>query len=168
MENTLENKVKFMSAHIYCANIYIEFENSPQHNYGQRLTPTVLGHVEFGRQLFFGGTYPNIERAYLELKPLSSISDEDVVYIGSICGDKRPIKDAYDDDTKKYILRKRGLGSLQGIFGIEFNYGHIFNPEYKNSLQIIDYLRSKGYALPWMGLSVKELVNRGWVKLKSE
>lgn len=29
-----------------------------------------------------------------------------------------------------------------------------------------DYLRSKGYALPWMGLSVEDLVEYGWVKLK--
>lgn len=30
----------------------------------------------------------------------------------------------------------------------------------------VDYLRSKGYALPWMGVSVEEQVNRGWVKLR--
>ena len=28
-----------------------------------------------------------------------------------------------------------------------------------------DYLRSKGYALPWMGLSVEEMVDAGWIKL---
>lgn len=32
--------------------------------------------------------------------------------------------------------------------------------------QIQDVLRSLGYALPWMGLSVEDLVNAGWVKLK--
>lgn len=31
---------------------------------------------------------------------------------------------------------------------------------------ITDYLRSKGYALPWMGLSVDEMVQAGWIKLK--
>jgi hypothetical protein len=29
-----------------------------------------------------------------------------------------------------------------------------------------DYLRSKGYALHWMDLSVKDLVEYGWIKLK--
>jgi hypothetical protein len=29
-----------------------------------------------------------------------------------------------------------------------------------------DYLRSKGYALPWMDLSVEDLVEYGWIKLK--
>lgn len=33
-------------------------------------------------------------------------------------------------------------------------------------LQDFDFLRSKGYALPWMDLSVEDLVNYGWVKLK--
>ena len=31
-----------------------------------------------------------------------------------------------------------------------------------------DYLRSKGYALPYMGLSVEKLIEYGWVKLKSK
>ena len=30
----------------------------------------------------------------------------------------------------------------------------------------VDYLRSKGYALPWMGLSVQEMIDAGWIKLK--
>lgn len=29
-----------------------------------------------------------------------------------------------------------------------------------------DYLRSKGYAVPWRDLSVEDLVSYGWVKLK--
>lgn len=32
----------------------------------------------------------------------------------------------------------------------------------------VDYLRSKGYALPWMGLSVEQLISYGWIKLKTE
>lgn len=28
-----------------------------------------------------------------------------------------------------------------------------------------DYLRFKGYALPWMGLSIQDLVLYGWIKL---
>jgi hypothetical protein len=32
---------------------------------------------------------------------------------------------------------------------------------------ITDYLRSKGYALPFMGLSVEQQISYGWVKLKT-
>jgi hypothetical protein len=61
----------------------------------------------------------------IELKPLSSISDEDL---------KR----------MKLIM----LPVNQPIKNIQ-----------------VDYLRSKGYALPWMGLSVDEMVEAGWIKL---
>jgi len=63
---------------------------------------------------------------YLNLKPLSQISDEDV----------------------------------------EEGYWHLYAYHIPVSAINIDYLRSKGYALPWMGLSVEELVDAGWVKLK--
>lgn len=29
----------------------------------------------------------------------------------------------------------------------------------------IDYLRSKGYAVDWMGLTVEEMIEAGWIKL---
>lgn len=37
--------------------------------------------------------------------------------------------------------------------------------EHLNQIQT-DYLRSKGYALPWMGLSVQGMVDAGWILLK--
>lgn len=37
-----------------------------------------------------------------------------------------------------------------------------------NSSAIVDFLRSRGYALPWMGLSVDQLIEYGWVKLKED
>lgn len=37
---------------------------------------------------------------------------------------------------------------------------HILQP-------VLDYLRSKGFAVPWRDLSVEDLVSYGWVKLKS-
>jgi hypothetical protein len=37
---------------------------------------------------------------------------------------------------------------------------------YSKTLMAYDYLRSKGYALPYMGLSVEKQIEYGWVKLK--
>ena len=45
--------------------------------------------------------------------------------------------------------------------------------DFKNNLDInacwpigmFDFLRSKGYALPFMGLSVDEMIKAGWIKL---
>lgn len=37
-----------------------------------------------------------------------------------------------------------------------------------NTPSIVDYLRSKGYALPYLTLSVEEQVSYGWIKLKKK
>lgn len=79
---------------------------------------------------------------WIELIPLSDISDEDALEFSDI--------------------RKIGLPSIKlGKRMIEmFVNGDDIN------LEEVDYLRSKGYALPWMNLSVDALVKIGWVKLR--
>lgn len=82
------------------------------------------------------------EAHLLYLKPLSSISDEDAIELGyQIC-----------DDT---LNANYGM-SPSGCFLDEMD-------EFLSS--DADYLRSKGYALPWMGLSVYEMIEAGWIKL---
>lgn len=71
----------------------------------------------------------------LELKPLSSISDKDAELI---CKHHRVVS---SDD-------KWSVNSMITLDGYS-----------------TDYLRSRGYALPWMGLSVEELESAGWIKL---
>lgn len=81
----------------------------------------------------------------LELKPLLQISDEDSIEVVNIaktmgikCGSMRNPKD--------YCIINIG----KTIFSIS---------------EIVDFLRSKGYALPWMELSVEEMIEFGWIKL---
>lgn len=74
---------------------------------------------------------------YLSLKPLSSISDEDYTKIM----------------FKKYPYQPFSVLKKDNIIA-----------EHLNQEQV-DYLRSKGYALTWMGLSVEEMVEVGWIKL---
>ena len=85
---------------------------------------------------------------YLELKPLSSISDEDLEFIVvGICG--------LDRDE---FLTGKNTESVRNFLNriIDFD---------STDLHICDFLRSKGYAIPWMGFSVAELIELGWVKL---
>ena len=72
----------------------------------------------------------------VKLKPLSSISDEDAEFI----------------DLQSEDYNEDGWFDGEGIF----YYWASFD---------VDYLRSKGYALPWMGLSVEEMVQADWIKL---
>lgn len=126
MENTLENKARFFGS------------------YPQGIKETD-----------FSGMYTidvfSEQFHVLELKPLSSISKEDLIQVS------------------KYIGQDRGVGFEEivkrNVFG--YMYGRLMpSIEIHKSILVIDFLRSRGYALPFMGLSVEELVNRGWVKLK--
>lgn len=146
MENTLENKAKFFALY-WGQNILL-------YNNAERKTQ-FLSFGIFKEQ-------KHIERSRLLLKPLSSISDEDAI----ICA-KLIYK--YDDTPSGKIASERSHTAENGkdyvIESIQDNDG-VFHSVV--SFEVVDYLRSRGYALPFMGLSVEELVIRGWVKLKGE
>ena len=81
---------------------------------------------------------------HLELKPLSQISDEDAVEISKFYP-------SFGSDIRN---------AVKELFQ-EWNVLEL-------SIETGDFLRSKGYALPYMDLSVEDLVEYGWVKLKEE
>ena len=106
MENTLENKEKFFAQY-----------------WGQEV---LLGEDETIHKLNAGDMAFGIQFNWLELKPLSSITDEDAINLG---------------------------------------YGYVSH--FKSNLdRNIDQLRNLGFAVPWMDLSVEDLVEYGWIKLK--
>ncbi len=95
---------------------------------------------------------------YLRLTPLSMISDEDAK--GFMAVMKTSPKEAGFDCSwqklQKDLSECDPADQMGTIYLMDF-YGWI--------LEGIDFLRSRGYALPWMGLSVEEMVEAGWIKL---
>lgn len=89
---------------------------------------------------------------HLELKSLSQISDEDCILIFN----KFYTDSNLYSDTKKIYDIKNAIKS-------NFSEDVVFEEDF---IFYTDYLRSKGYALPYMDLSVEDLVEYGWVKLK--
>lgn len=90
--------------------------------------------------------YPHFKESTLLLTPLSQISDEDVKGLtNSFMRTKKELLDYYCSESNGQALKML--------------FKDLKPEDY-------DYLRSKGYALPWMGLSVDDLVSYGWVKLK--
>lgn len=149
MENTLENKSKFFA--LYLSQHVVKWHKRNSH------TPAYLH--------FSLLDVKNINKEYLELKPLSSISDEDAIEVARLCGLANAcIRESTEDR----------LGLYDDTYILRINYnGYIYllksgSLYHQMTLRCYDFLRSKGYALPWMGLSVEEQVNRGWVKLKEE
>lgn len=96
---------------------------------------------------------------FIELTPLSQISDEDLLKISRM-------------NFLNSDIRNVGANEFSFWYDVRgANKGRWFHKsDYWGNLntQQSDYLRSKGYALPWLGISVEEQIRRGWVKLKIE
>ena len=127
IQNTLENKTKFFAQYwgqdVLCRVIFGKNKNEIiMHN-------TPCSNLKLGE----------IIDSYLELKPLSQISDEESILM------YRGLETHYEN-AKQFLEDYAALDFL--------------------SQNEADILRSKGYALPWMDLSVEDLVEYGWVKLK--
>ena len=86
-------------------------------------------------------TICDIKYDYLKLNPLSSITDEDA-----------------------NAITIYGSYSKNSFTEIGFNTPNGFEYYVSDS---VDYLRSKGYATRYLGLSVKKLIEYGWIKLKT-
>jgi len=89
------------------------------------------------------------EKSKLILKPLSVISDEDAIEVTKI---------VYGTATPtQQILIKEGI---KDFFEQKWNIG------LKEMTKVLQYLQSKGYALPYGDYSVEDLVGLGVIKLK--
>ena len=129
MENTLENKAKFFAQ--YWGQKVLTRPNSDNKKW-------VLGDEVSIHSTLSKSGYDY--QYFLELKPLSLITDEDKIQIGLTKG--------YLEENYPYADNN----SPEIFFGLSLSDG--------------DYLRSKGYALSWMGLSVETLEEYGWIKFK--
>ena len=165
MENTIENKLKFYGLFIG-QEVYF-FESKIE-----RITPYLL-HKDYGMGFLM--------EAHLELTPLSKITDEHAIEIAKIV--------TYNPDDINYnpdnVWVGNGDENGKGKYYIEIGVGSCWEAELTitenggvkliyednnidiyDSVRIFDFLRSKGYALPYNGLSVEQLIEYGWIKLK--
>ena len=85
--------------------------------------------------------------AILELTPLSQITDEHAKWII----EKENFIGLFED----VVLSEDFLNYLIGIKNGKCN-----------KYEVIDYIRKKGYALPFEDISVDEQIEFGWIKLK--
>lgn len=94
---------------------------------------------------------------HLYLKALSDITDEDAIEVFKIQEYRdRKFKDISFDDDK---------GTLCVCIETDEDEYGVFEAVYSNG---VDYLRSKGYALPAHGFTVQELIDAGVYKIKSK
>lgn len=113
--------------------------------YGQyilRVTSYKLAHV--GQ----GGWNLNHPDFYIELTSLSAITNEDAKEVGKLNGS------VTSDDLLVGHALVHWLDKKSTNRDIPF--------------EAVDFLRSRGYALPWMGVSVEQQIEWGWIKIKQD
>lgn len=98
---------------------------------------------------------PAIEKEgwFIKLKPLSQITDEDAINV------KKLVKDTFYFD-EEYDAKQLNRAVIRMITEHTGSWLHVGNCMYA-----IDYLRGKGYALPFMEHSVSDMISFGWVQL---
>ena len=146
LENTLENKAKFFAQ--YWGQYVLYFTS----DFLRKIDNLTLDSVE--------------NDDYLELKPLSQISDEDVIQGIMITYNKTYEGLGEILEVKHYNTFSSITTTIAGENFKTSRSIHHWNGNRKIGSMECDYLRSKGYALPWMDLSVEDLVKYGWIKLK--
>lgn len=165
MENTLENKQKFF-AQYWGQKVFINAMLS-----AQPADNVYIEHLADVNEDY------SAKDEYLELKPLSAISDEDAIEIANICNHPSgvtwnikeqgyfAIYNKYNDHAdQKETLRIYYRNSFE-IFSLD-EYGRVFDYDLERLLNICDYLRSKGYLLPFMDLSIEQILEYKWAVIK--
>ncbi|WP_137906085.1 hypothetical protein [Chryseobacterium sp. 2VB] len=143
MKNTLENKAKFFAQ--YC---------------GQRVL-SVDEHPDF---LYKLNDHDRLKsEGCLMLTSIQNITEEDALtyiglgyngYLNIIITEKHNDGVSFEYEYKTSKRRR--------TFSYRFNYVSQYTP----NVAQLDFLRSKGYALPWMNLNIDTLEKYGWIKLK--
>lgn len=89
---------------------------------------------------------------WLELKSLSEITYDDLKEVGyRIINRERNKKyDAFSLEDGKAWIR----GGMKPIMGLS------------ECADVVDYLRTRGYAIPFMGITVEKMIEANWIKLK--
>ena len=191
MENNLENKARFFAQYLGSKICYPDTDNKIikakltsvgfdeiQTTYFRRKKHsagyTVGDILSFNPTNVFHNS--DAKNAYLELTPLSEISDEDAIEVAKIVSSsinckyyKRNLK----SDYWCYVSCLNTNAEVRIWFNsCKISFCNVYETSVSlidgNILQAYDYLLSKGIALPFHDLSVEDLINYGWIKLKTK
>lgn len=114
----------------------------------------------YNMSLLLDGTFSD---HYLELKSLSAITDEDAIEVAKIVS---------GNELEKFILKDefRVLVSCgNDDIGIWFDGEILMSDNEQYPLLVLgcyDYLRSRGYLLPFRQYSKQQLLDMGWAKIE--
>lgn len=175
MEITRQNKLKYFSAHIGAKITDPEWLDDISYPLVGIDIETDFKNIWY-RDSPMGTINSNVDGFVLQLKPINSISESEAIEVArlflnySLGGQRRNdwtvqklenenIKVILDDNHYHHEII---IGVKTGsIWSIDNNKPS----QYKLKATPWDYLRSKGYATEWNGLSVEALIKCGWLEL---
>jgi len=154
MENTLENFERFASQYWGQSVLFLP-------NLVYSGNPPEPSHEEWGEanvnEYWISKVYGHFP---LHLKPLSAISDKDAIEVGNILNGK--VVEASPED----ILEAKE--AIPNLFLKDVDLAEISDRVkviYLN--HTVDFLRSRGYLLPFNGLSVETIMEYGWAEISA-
>lgn len=181
MENNLVNKsiffAQYLRQRVAMKKDWEEFNDKE---------PNILDpiYLQTGNHVLTGG--------YLLLKPLSSITDEELIHVARLAHE-RPNHDFKVTRNKDIFYAKTEYDSIGISYFISIlpayasvcatmNFAKFKDEGFKSNtvnigkvnlaaerpigyIAIVDYLRSKSYAIPFNSISVKKQIEYGWIKL---
>lgn len=105
----------------------------------------------------------NHEDMYLELTSLSDITDEHAIEVANKClgllsGHSYIKHKAFKNNILRIIITNPSYQPEEKEVCVEIRYLR---------LELTDYLRSQGYLLPFRGYTTQQLIDLGWVKLRT-
>ena len=156
MKNTLDNKAKFFAQYWG-----VKTDNSGAYSH---IDGMVLQAIQFG-----------IGDCAIELRPLSSITDEEAIEVAKIFH-RYSNSIEYNIDYKTNTFREKfaqlyWMEDNERRVVINFCYDGTFHAVQANNetfLKAFQYIQFKGFALPYHNLSVEQLIEYGWVKLTGQ
>ena len=114
----------------------------------------------------------NIPQTYLELKPVSMLTEEEATELVKIKfeQDKGVVSDITGVKVKVFRSKlKPHAISIEAVVShkswADFVERIFISNETRNNSALIDYLRSRGYALNWRDLSIEKQLQYNWIKL---
>ncbi len=145
-EITNENKQKFFALY-----------------WGQKVIDFGVDKLEVDGKLF---RVYELDDCVAELTPLSMISDEDAIEVAKIMHGQ--------EGDFEIVFNAAGVTSVSAYgrpnYAPTIEIGWNGNVSYEMASEVkiahaIDFLRSRGHAVDWMGVKVEEMVEAGWIKL---
>ncbi len=156
MENTIENKSKFFAQYLGQMVVYPDIDGKLkehklvsvgfeylQLNYKRKYKGCVGVDISFKPN---GSHNSDATNAKLKLRPLVKMSENECANISRLIGNNSNLSKNIKED------------------GIDILW--YFSNDHTSIFSIQDYVRSIGVIVPFMGLSVDELVSFGWVVLE--